>query len=200
MTSGRRGFAVVVVLCALTVAACSSSSSSAAPAAPNPDLTHEPNPPEPEVFATGIVAWGAGDDEQFRYEIEEVLGFAHSVTIRADGDDRHSVRSANRQGGDDAVWLAIMVFSDDAPAIVFGGVDTNVESLVLRNRNAEDSDVVDEDDESEGLMVTPIQLPDRDWSLVTVELPQSWSTEGSLNVEAVARSETAPISTDRLSS
>ncbi|MEL7157135.1 MAG: hypothetical protein AAFN30_11100 [Actinomycetota bacterium] len=201
MSRTQRHAAIAALLCMLTGVACSADSSSAARPVPDPDLAHEPaTPPEPVVFATGTVAWGAAADERFRYEIEEVIGFAYSVTARADGDGRHSVRSANRQGPDDVVWLSVMVFSSDAPALVFGGVDPMVEGLVLRNRNAEDGAPLDGAASDDELSVTPITLPDRDWSLITVELPASWSADGGFDLEAIARSATSPDSSDRLTS
>ncbi|MCP4223285.1 MAG: hypothetical protein GY773_08100, partial [Actinomycetia bacterium] len=76
--------------------------------------------------------------DRFDYEVEEIRGFATSVTLRASADNKISVRSASPVDSQDLLWLGMIVFSDDAPPFVFGGVDASVDQATLINTTGEE--------------------------------------------------------------
>ncbi|MCP5033123.1 MAG: hypothetical protein GY939_15090 [Actinomycetia bacterium] len=126
--------------------------------------------------------------DRFDYEVEEIRGFATSVTLRASADNKISMRSASPVDSQDLLWLGMIVFSDDAPPFVFGGVDASVDQATLINTTGEE------------IPLELIALEGRDWLLFTQELPVSWATNGEVDFEAVATSGNLELAREQVTS
>lgn len=157
---------------AALVAACSDAPRLAPPPDLDPDVVA---PPEPQIFAAGTVSWGAGPDNSFDWEIEEILGFIDSVTLTATTGALISVRSISPESAQDPLWMGSVTVIDDGPPIVFGGVGEDVDRLILVNGDGEE------------LGVRLVELTTRDWSLAVQELPQDWA-DGELSAVAAVAS------------
>lgn len=167
----RKQMVVLVALLAAVIAACSD----VPRLAPPPDLDPVVLPPaEPEVFASGSVTWGPASSQRFEYEIEEILGFTTAVTLRATAESKISVRSVSPEDDQDPFWLAGILFIDEAPPIVFGGADGDIDRMMLINSDGRE------------LALELVELDSRDWLFTIQELPPSWVAQGELAMEAVA--------------
>ncbi len=142
--------------------------------------------PEPEIFASGTVMGGDDPGTPIEWNLEEIVGFSHAVSLTTVKQSTVSVRSASRQGGGDAVWLVGTTLAGGGPAMVFGGVDATVDSLILVTENGEQ------------LHLQLIDVPDEDWHLAVEELPSEWVIPDGTTVEVIALSDGAEVSREDL--
>lgn len=129
---------------------------------------------EPQLFASGTVMGGPDDAIPIEWDLEEIVGYTHAVSLTAATPTTVSVRSASRQGAEDPVWLVGTTLIEDGPTIVFGGADGEVDSVVLVNGDGDQ------------LLLELIQVPQLDWYVAMAQLPTGWSTPPDSGVEVVA--------------
>jgi hypothetical protein len=168
---GRRILAFLVALAVPVAVACSDTPR----LAPPPDRSHDVSEPRtPEIYASGTVISDAGRGMTVQWDLEEIVGFSHAVSLTAATPTSITVRSASRQGVADAVWVVGTSLTPDGPQVVFGGADEQVDSIVLVNATGEE------------LPLELIDVPSLAWSLAIEEIPEGWPIAGGSAVEVVA--------------
>jgi hypothetical protein len=166
----RRVLASLVVAAGL-VSACSDTPRLAPPPDRNPEVSE---PRQPQVYASGTSLGGDGGTTRVEWDLEEIVGFSHAVSLTAATPTSITVRSASRQGASDTIWLVGTDLTPNGPSVVFGGADHQIDSIVLVNAAGDE------------LAIELIEVPDLDWSLAIEELPRDWSSAGETTVEVVA--------------
>lgn len=163
--------AAFLVVAALVVAACSESPQ----LAPSPDRDPKLSEPrKPQVYASGTTMVGDDEATPVRWDLEEIVGFTHAVSLTAATPTSIIVRSASRHGVSDAVWLVGAELTPDGPPVVFGGAEDPIDSVVVINELGEE------------LRLELIDVPEVDWSLAIEELPSDWSSTSGAELEVVA--------------
>ena len=143
---------------------------------------------ESPVLLSGTITWGARSDQTFDWELEESASYRYRVVFATESQGARSTTSVGRQGPGDLVWLAGTIPRPDSPTIVFGGVGNEIDSLHL----------VTGAGEQVALDIVPVA--DRDWNVVTGELPAKWATAGVFSIEVVASSEGSVVAREPLQS
>ncbi|MDH3684373.1 MAG: hypothetical protein OEV40_31010 [Acidimicrobiia bacterium] len=167
---GRRPVAALMAV-ALVAVACSDEPR----LSPQADREHDVLATrEPQLFASGTVMGGPDHGIPIEWDLEEIVGFTHAVSLTAATPTTVSVRSATRQGVEDPVWLVGATLIDDGPGIVFGGADGGVDSVVLVNGDGDQ------------LLLELIRVPELDWYVAIEQLPAGWSSGVDAGVEVVA--------------
>lgn len=174
---------VYLVVAAVVGAACSDSPRLAPPPDRPPDVL---TLPEPQLFASGTVMAGASQETLIEWDLEEIIGFPHAVTLTAASSTTTSVRSASRQGEGDRLWLVGTTLTPGGPAVVFGGADGTIDSIVLVNAQGDE------------MRLDLIDVPELDWHLALEQLPSGWSPERTGEVEVIARKEGVEITREPL--
>lgn len=143
--------------------------------APPPDRDPEVSEPrQPDVYASGTAMADDRDETPVEWDLEEIVGFSHAVSLTAATPTSIVVRSASRQGVSDAVWLVGTDLTPNGPSVVFGGADDAVDSVVLVNAAGDE------------LALELTKVPDLDWSFAIEELPKGWFSGRGSAVEIVA--------------
>ena len=155
----------------LLSAACSDTPRLAPPHDDSPELLA---PPEPQVFASGTLAGAGQGSEPIDWDLVEIVGFSHAVSLTASTTTTIVVRSASRQGDGDDLWLVGTTIGDEGPVMVFGGADGQVDAVVLVNGDGEE------------LRLDLREVPDQDWYLTIEQLPLGWADFATEDVEVVA--------------
>lgn len=143
--------------------------------------------PEPQVFASGTVVAGSGNRVKISWDLEEIVGFSHAVSLTTASDGVLTVRSVSRHDLQDTVWFVGTLLTNDGPPMVFGGADGAIDSVLLVN------------DRGDEVVVELIALPDRDWNAAVEQLPADWMLESNSDVEVVALRSGAEVAREPLS-
>jgi hypothetical protein len=162
---------VSLIAAALVASACSDTPRLAPPPDSNPEVSE---PRQPQVYASGTATAGEGDATPVEWDLEEIIGFSHAVSLTAATPTSITVRSASRQGLADEVWLVGTNLTPNGPSVVFGGADHQIDSIVLVNAAGDE------------LAIELIDVPELDWSLAIEELPSGWSSSNDPTVEVIA--------------
>ncbi len=178
----RDGLAIAVATMALT--ACSDRPQLARTFDESPEVLATP---EPKLLASGTAVDTGDPDETIEWNLEEIVGFSHAVSFRAETPTNTTVRSASRQGLDDPLWLVGTTLALEGPSMVFGGADSSVESLLVVNA------------EGDELALELIEVPGVDWQIAVEQLPEDWMVEDTPGaVEVVAIQDGAEIVREEL--
>ncbi len=177
-----------LIAASLVVTAIVASACSGAPRlAPQPDRDPEVvERRDPAIYASGTTLSGGDETMTVAWDLEEIIGFSHAVSLTAATPTSITVRSASRRSSSDAVWIVGVSLTPDGPPVVFGGVARTVDSVVLVNEAGDE------------LALELIDVPDLDWSVAIEELPSDWSAGGDAELEVVASTSGHELSRERL--
>ena len=166
-----RRIVAVLVVAAVVAVACSDTPRLAPPPDRDPEVSA---PRQPQVYASGTTVAGDAAATRVEWDLEEIVGFSHAVSLTAATPTSITVRSVSRQGISDAIWLVGTDLTPNGPSVVFGGADLEVDSVVLVNAAGDE------------LALDLIKVPELDWSVTIEELPEGWSADGTSVMEVVA--------------
>ena len=107
-------------------------------------------------------------------------GTLEGVTLESVRFNGQGGTNVLREDDGDVVWIHMETFCVDAPTFVFGGVSDDVGSVVLTSGG-------------EQVVLDVSDVPGHTWGAVIGEIPRSWRSADSFDVEAISQHDGAVL-------